>query len=82
MDGGVWWATVHRVAKSQTRLSNFNFMSMSDRVKRTRSLKERSVGHVIKTERLECWSCHLCIHCSLKFVRIKRGRSLDVFQIL
>ena len=23
MDGGVWWATVHRVAKSQTRLSDF-----------------------------------------------------------
>ena len=25
MDGGAWWATVHGVAKSQTRLSNFNF---------------------------------------------------------
>ena len=23
MDGGAWWATVHRVAKSRTRLSNF-----------------------------------------------------------
>jgi len=23
MDGGVWWAIVHGVAKSQTRLSNF-----------------------------------------------------------
>ena len=23
MDGGSWWATVHGVAKSQTRLSNF-----------------------------------------------------------
>ena len=22
-DGGAWWATVHRVAKSQTRLSDF-----------------------------------------------------------
>ena len=22
MDGGAWWATVHRVAKSQTQLSN------------------------------------------------------------
>ena len=22
MDGGAWWATVHRVAKSQIRLSN------------------------------------------------------------
>ena len=25
MDGGVWWATVHGVAKSRTRLSDFHF---------------------------------------------------------
>ena len=25
MDRGAWWATVHRVAKSQTRLSDFTF---------------------------------------------------------
>ena len=25
MDGGAWWATVHEVAKSQTRLSDFTF---------------------------------------------------------
>ena len=24
-DGGAWWATVHRVAKSWTRLSDFTF---------------------------------------------------------
>ena len=23
MDGGAWWATVHRVTKNRTRLSNF-----------------------------------------------------------
>ena len=27
MDGGVWWATVHGVAKSQTRLSDFTYVS-------------------------------------------------------
>ena len=27
MDGGPWWATVHGVAKSQTRLSDFIFTS-------------------------------------------------------
>ena len=26
MDGGAWWAAVHGVAKSQTRLSDFTFM--------------------------------------------------------
>ena len=25
MDGGAWWPTVHRVAKSRTRLSDFTF---------------------------------------------------------
>jgi len=25
MDGGVWWAAVHKVLKSRTRLSNFTF---------------------------------------------------------
>ena len=27
MDGGTWWATVHGVAKSQIRLSDFTFLS-------------------------------------------------------
>ena len=27
MDGGAWQATVHEVAKSRTRLSNFAFLS-------------------------------------------------------
>ena len=25
MDGGTWWAAVHKVAKSRTRLSDFTF---------------------------------------------------------
>ena len=25
MDGGTWWAAVHEVAKSRTRLSDFTF---------------------------------------------------------
>ena len=29
MDGGTWWATVHGVARSQTRLSNFTFFHAS-----------------------------------------------------
>ena len=27
MDGGAWWATVHGVAKSRTRLSHLTFMA-------------------------------------------------------
>ena len=29
MDGGAWWAAVHGVAKSGTRLSDFPFASLS-----------------------------------------------------
>ena len=29
MDGGAWWAIVHGVAKSQTRLSDFTFTFIS-----------------------------------------------------
>ena len=28
MDGGDWWATVHPVAKSRTRLSDFTFFHL------------------------------------------------------
>ena len=28
MDGGAWWAAVHGIAKSRTRLSNFTFTFM------------------------------------------------------
>ena len=28
MDGGAWWATVHRVAKSQTLLSDFTSLGI------------------------------------------------------
>ena len=30
MDGGAWWATVHRLTKSRTRLSDFFFLFCSD----------------------------------------------------
>ena len=29
MDGGAWWATVHGVAKSRTRLSDFTSLQLS-----------------------------------------------------
>ena len=34
MDGGALWATVHKVAKSQTQLSNFTFFQTSRIFKR------------------------------------------------
>ena len=35
MDGGAWWATVHGVAKSQIRLSDFTFTFMEYKHKET-----------------------------------------------
>ena len=32
MEGGAWWATVHGVAKSRKRLSDFTFTSLSNQV--------------------------------------------------
>ena len=40
MDGGAWWATVHRVAKSRTRLSDFTFtLTFRDLFKKIRDTK-------------------------------------------
>ena len=30
MDGGAWWATVHGVARSRTRLSDFTTLSLGE----------------------------------------------------
>ena len=45
MDGGAWWATVHGVAKRQTRLSDFTFTFTFT----WEALKNEEVG--IRTER-------------------------------
>ena len=41
MDGGAWWATANRVAKSQTRLSDFTFtlILMMQFVKQHKSIR-------------------------------------------
>ena len=41
MDGGAWWATVHRVTKSQTQLSDITLTSLvAQRVKRLPAMQE------------------------------------------
>ena len=44
MDGGAWWATVHRVAKSPTGLSNFTFTFFSFQAQVCKRLPE-TLGH-------------------------------------
>ena len=37
MDGGAWWAAVHAVAKSQTRLSDFTFTFLFHALEKARA---------------------------------------------
>ena len=58
MDGGAWWATVHRVAKSQTRLSDFTSLETHFRMKDKHRLKvgdgDLPGGPVVNTPRSQC----------------------------
>ena len=50
MDGGTWWATVHGVAKSQTRLNNFTF-TINVQSLLNRTLKHDLVDFIPSVER-------------------------------
>ena len=50
MDGGAWWATVHRVAKSQTRLTNTTQQHTYIRLLITQGIQVHSLA---QTEPLE-----------------------------
>ena len=52
MDGGAWWATVHRVTKSRTRLSDFTFTFMVPLYHLCRQFYHKSMLNIIK--RLFC----------------------------
>ena len=49
MDGGAWWATVHAVAKSWTRLSDFTHSHLLG----ARYLKKSLSGHQVTVETME-----------------------------
>ena len=49
MDGGAWWATVHGVAKSQTRLSDFTHSLRKKKQRIGYQLRERPLLAVLST---------------------------------
>ena len=52
MDGGAWWATVHWVAKSRTRLSDFTFTFKRVYKKEKLNRKQKNfLGHVVHPQR-------------------------------
>ena len=49
MDGGAWWATVHGVAKSRTRLSDFTSLHFtSDSILKSRDITLPTKVHLAK----------------------------------
>ena len=46
MDGGAWWATVHGVAKSRTRLSDFTFTFLQTYAQMWASLVTQTVKNL------------------------------------
>ena len=52
MDGGAWWAIVHGVAKSRTRLSNFTFTFTEYYIVEEKNLKPRHKENLTYFERL------------------------------
>ena len=62
MDGRAWWATVHGVAKSQTRLSNFTFQSEYQKIffcvwiKKTRYPVSRNLALFYIWEYVRVWA--------------------------
>ena len=61
MDGGAWWATVHGVAKSRTRLSYFTFTFHFDALE-----KEMATHSMFLLGESQGWQslvgCHLWGH--------------------
>ena len=41
MDGEAWWATVHGVTKSRTRLSDFTYLYIEKKIIHSRHLKTK-----------------------------------------
>ena len=54
---GAWWATVHAVAKSRTRLSDFTSLSLSltEDIRQRGKEKLSHVGHINNAARIQTW---------------------------
>ena len=69
MDRGAWWATVHRVAKSRTQLSDFTHsLITSERVPVLRMSYHRCWTHFVGFYGLPDWPVHLNLSIILRLV--------------
>ena len=65
MDGGAWWATVHGVTRSQTRLSDFTSL-------------HPLLAHIYKNNTRPCRKLDQCINAQEKKIRYF-GYTLSIF---
>ena len=65
MDGRAWWATVHRVAKSRTQLSNFTSPSQQASFNKSKYTETLAVGMHLR----------ICQNVFSLFQHIKKTRS-------
>ena len=71
MDGGTWWATVHGVAKSQTRLNDFTF-TINVQSLLNRTLKHDLVDFIPSVERY-FWHSLVCLVKAIVFPVVMYG---------
>ena len=60
MDGGAWWAKVHGVAKSRTRLSNFTSLPLTWKTDRWQEFRKSNQHFQYSIMNLLIWSDYLC----------------------
>ena len=78
MNGEVWWATVHGVAKSQTRLNDFTFtfFAINPEIKRKKSYR---LGENTNPTFNTGFICIMCKECVIS-VLIKQIMQLESKQ--
>ena len=84
MDGRTWWATVHGVEKSRTRLSDFTFTSMCSVNSAVTQSKSSEVANVWCGWRLQSWCpervARFCVLLSATYQRNEYSTRLGAHQ--
>ena len=78
MDGGAWWATVHGVAKSRTRLSDFTSLHFtSDSI-----LKSRDISWSTKIRLVQAMVFPVVMYgCESWIIKKAEHRRTDAFEL-
>ena len=87
MGGGAWWATIHRVTKSRTRLSDFTFTFILLLGRKTMTnldsiLKSRDITLPIKIHLVKAMVLPVVIYvCESWTIEKAESQRIDVFEL-